>query len=559
MGLKELHGYLSSLRFPIFNPGIRDRGSPMYPYDDMAETKELSEPRYRLRVEKDILVEMSDGVRLALDIYRPDAEGAFPALLSMSPYTKELQVSGSRSPNNEAGDTEFFVKRGYCHVIVDVRGSGSSEGDYGVIDDKEIEDGVELVEWVAEQDWCDGNVGMMGISYFGMNQLLLAEKRPPHLKAIFPYDALADMYRDLVYHGGKFCLGFMAFWMGLVIRANPRFLKGGTALDAARDLFLQRKALDGPFFWERSSYQRLDTIDIPAYLGSDWFMIGLHLRGAFTIWEGIRSPKCMMIGGFGLPRRPWKRYREELLRWYDHWLKGMDTGVMDGPPIRIYIQGDGRWRGENEWPLARTNWQKLYLHPGGGKLDGLLDNRPHVGDEGDHRYFFSPLSIAGLLGLPKLVYRTPQLSRRVELTGPISLTLHAASTASDTTWVVKLLDEDERGGCSIVTRGWLKASHREIDLERSRPYRPWHPHTREQKLSHREVYEFQIEIWPTSMAFPAGHRIRLEIASMDSPVFDFPFFHLPNLLIGFNSIYHSNGYPSSMIVPVVDSEFAFGG
>lgn len=546
-----------NLRRPLFNPGIYKRSEPRYPYDSDPESPETSEPVFGIVVEKDIMVEMSDGVRIALDLHRPDSEGSFPALLSMSPYTKELQVSGSPAPDNEAGDTDFFVGRGYCHVIADCRGSGKSEGDYAVLSDREIEDGSELVEWIAEQPWCDGKVGMMGISYFGMNQILVAEKSPPHLRAIFPHDALEDLYRDAAYHGGKFCLGFMAFWTALVLKANPGFLRGGSAFELAKLLFLQRKKLDGPLYWERSGYRRLEAIEVPVYLGSGWYMTGLHLRGAFTGWEGIGSPKRMLVGGHGLQPRPWKAYREELLRWYDYWLKGMDTGVMEPPPVSIYVMGDERWRGEEGWPLERTEWRELYLHPGSGKLGGELNGNLPRTDEGKYRYLFSPLSATGFLGLPKLVYRTPPIRKRLEITGPIALNLYASSTARDTTWIVKLLDEDEKGRCSILTRGWLKASHREIDPDKSRAYRPWHPHAKEEKLVPGEVYEFRIEIWPTSMAFQPGHRIRLEIASMDSPVFDFPFYHLPDLGVGLNTVYHSPDHPSHLVVPLVDSDLSF--
>ena len=171
--------------------------------------KEPSKPLYGVQGEKDVYVEMRDGVRLACDMYHPDAEGKYPALLSMGPYGKENQQL--KVPPNpfasdfaiiEAGDTEFFVSRGYVHVIADVRGTGHSEGKYDICSTKEQEDGYDLVEWIAGQPWCNGNVGMVGISYFAFIQYLVAAQQPPHLKAIFPHDGWGDMYRDVSHHGG---------------------------------------------------------------------------------------------------------------------------------------------------------------------------------------------------------------------------------------------------------------------------------------------------------------------------------------------------------------------
>jgi hypothetical protein len=577
----------AGMRKPFIGPEFRRWNpwtAPPYPYNEEPEVKETSIQQYGIRVERNLYVTMSDGARIAVDVYLPDAEGQFPALLSMSPYTKELQNSRDKSASHEAGDSDYFVSRGYVNVIADCRGSGHSDGSYTFFSDREAQDGAELVEWIAGQEWCDGNVGMLGMSYFGIIQLLVAAKKPPHLKAIFPYDALEDTYRDTLYQGGKFGIGFVGYWSFTFVLNHLYYLWKYTAsfaedrpnmsivdrppdknripfdLEVIKfllDIFRQRYKYDGPFHWERSPYRRLEDIEVPVYLGSGWYSVGLHLRGAFSGWEGIKTPKKMLIGERAFAARPFKSHRLEIMRWYDYWLKGMDTGVMEGAPINIYVMGDGRWRPENEWPLARTEWKKLYLHPGGGKHDALLATEAPAGEEGGLEYFFAPLSLAGLLGLPKIVYRTPRLKERVEVTGPIALTLYASSTARDTTWAVRLIDEDERGRCSLLTCGWLKASHREIDEDKSTPYRPWHPHTREEKLDPGRVYEFRIEIWPTSNAFKPGHRIRLEVASQQSPVLDIIYSFLPDPYVGKNTIYHSDEYPSHLIIPVIDSELVF--
>ncbi|MFH1651244.1 MAG: CocE/NonD family hydrolase [Chloroflexota bacterium] len=179
--------------------------------------KEGSVPRYKMKVERNVFAPMRDGVKIALDIYRPDAEGKFPALLGMCPYTKEKQ-SLNVPPHhfnpdyagNEKGDSEYFVSRGYVHAVADVRGSGSSEGKFDIMARKEQEDGYDVIEWLAQQPWCDGNVGMVGISYLAIIQYLVAAQQPPHLKAIFPHDGWGDMYRDISHHGGILMNGWLA-------------------------------------------------------------------------------------------------------------------------------------------------------------------------------------------------------------------------------------------------------------------------------------------------------------------------------------------------------------
>src|SRR3990170_4256181 len=195
----------------------------------------LSRPQYRVKEEKNLLVAMRDGVRLAIDIYRPDGEGRFPALLAMSPYGKDVQKLkspvGPLSPvrgngGQEAGDTDYFVTRGYVHVIVDSRGSGDSGGEYPFYGLQEHQDGYDMVEWIAAQPWCDGNVGMLGMSYFGTLQFLVAAQNPPHLKAIFPYEAHTDLYRHQFYHGGMMNMFYIQWWGHVSVgEGMPRSLR----------------------------------------------------------------------------------------------------------------------------------------------------------------------------------------------------------------------------------------------------------------------------------------------------------------------------------------------
>ncbi|HBH88180.1 MAG TPA: hypothetical protein DDY17_11375 [Syntrophaceae bacterium] len=519
-------------------------------------------------MEKDVYVSVSDGLRIALDIYRPDKEGKYPALLAMSNYTKELQGSDSPSLCNEAGDTEFFVSRGYVHVIADSRGSGHTGGEFTLFNDREIQDGAELVEWIANQPWCNGNVGMIGMSYFGTVQLLIAKKNPPHLKCIFTYDPIYDLYRDCCYHGGKMSLFdfLMAyFWIAdhLIFFRDKSGKKNKmnwvSFLSLAWSFITQKHKYDDTYMRERSGYWGKGKLKIPVYVGSGWeYAVGLHLRGVFDAYRDAEGPKRMLVGPPQVPFRPYCSWRLESLRWYDHWLKGMNTGVDKDPPINIWIMGKNKWRSEQEWPIARTKYIDLFLRSDKGKRKiGNLSVKQPVEGEKPLSYLSWPLS-SGHLGLPQLIYRSPILCSEVEITGHIVLKLYASCSARDTSFLIKLCDEDEDGRFRVISKGWLKASHREIDEERSLPYRPFHPHLKEEKLKRRKIYEFLIEIWPTSNLFLTGHRIRLEIACAESFYYDFPYTHFPSPSIGKVKIYSSPEYPSKITLPLVDAELNFG-
>lgn len=513
------------------------------------QTWEGSQPVYGIKKEKNVYVPMRDGVRLAVDIYRPDAKGKFPALLALSPYGKELQAPPimpvpAGTPlmcgGAEAGDTEFLVSRGYVHVIGDVRGTCKSEGEWrGWVSKQEAEDGHDLIEWIAQQPWCDGNVGMLGISYFGGVQLPIAAEQPPHLKAIFPYDCPADVYRDLAYPGGILSTFLYTTYIrpgaGKIVtaetlspeelrrrldevRSNPDVImyppirsKAENPRGAPCFVDILLNSADGPFYWERSAYVKYDRIKIPAYTGSGWYAYGYcHLPGAFKNYMGLKSPKKMIITPAAFLDRPWYQYHDLILRWFDHWLKGIDTGIMDEPPIKIFVMGANEWRYENEWPLARTEWTKFYLR--GWER---LSPEPETFYTEPDCYVQQPLSMT--TNISSVKYMTPSLTEDVEITGPIALYLHAAIDQEDTNWIVALRDVAPDGSEIELTRGWLKASHRAVDESKSEPWRPWHPHTNPEPVVPGEIYEYPIEIVSTSNVFKFGHRIKLEIMSLDYP------------------------------------------
>ena len=525
---------------------------PQYPFDEPPKVPEKSEPQYSMLVEYEVRIPMRDGIRIAAEVLRPHAAGRFPALVSTSVYTRQLQRSVVPLGQNEAGISEFWVPRGYAHVVVDVRGCNDSEGQYDLFGPQEQQDLFDIIEWVAEQPWCNGNIGMSGVSYFGRTQLFAAEQQPPHLKAIFPYDASCDFYRDACFHGG-IATNFTTNWTSAVMNLNMssgRNPNVGTLREKLAILYSQKYPFDGPFYQERSAGYRLHKIQIPAYFGVGWYMNELHLKGAFDGYLGTgKIPKRMIIGPQPFPSRPWGGYHYEMLRWYDQWLKGMDTRVMEGPPIQLYIHGDDCWRSEQEWPLARTQWRDFFLSGSADGREGVLAEV--AGSEQVRRYEFDPSTPEALRGEPRLIYRTEPLERELELTGPLALYLQASSTVPDIDWLVFMADESPDGQVRQLCKGWLRASHRRIDPSRSTPSKPYHPHLTPEPIEPGVVYEYPIEIWPICNVFKPGHRIRLEVANADSMIATHGRRHVTIQAKATNTVQEGGKNSSRLLVPVI--------
>ncbi len=545
----------------------------------------LSKPQHKVREEKNVSVAMRDGIRVAADISRPDTAGRFPSLVSISPYGKEIQkLKSPLGPLNpirgnggqEAGDTKFFVTRGYVHVIADSRGSGRSEGEYPFYGLQEHEDGYDLIEWIAQQPWCDGNIGMLGMSYFGTIQFLVAAQNPPHLKAIFPYDAHTDRYRHMFYHGGIMNMFYMQWWghvsatgMPRTLRENPdelrkivEELKKTEEIETHPTLYVTLNypeknvpmfeglthPLDGPYYWEVSPYTKFDRIKVPCYMVGRWSGWPIHLPGAFSAYNGIDAPKKMMIMETEYPSgplRPWRDHHDIILRWYDHWLKGNDTGIMDEPPIRLFIKGKNEWRDEHEWPIARTQWTKFHL-----RADGILSEEPPGRSEGSDSFVNKSWPLPREV-LPGVRYRTPPLKQDIEVTGPVTLYLYASLDQPDATWVVAVNDIAPDGSGRLVSKGWLRASHRAIDQQRSKPYQPFHPHTESVPVEKGKTIEYAIEIRETSNVFKTGHRIELLVRGQDAPSEDPIWFHFCNIKETNHTIYHSQEHLSYLLLPVI--------
>lgn len=490
---------------------------PQLPYDEAPATPERSEPEYEIQNDWDLELPMRDGVRLLLDVYRPRRPGAtFPALCSFSPYTRQLQRDSAPIGQNEAGISEFWVPRGYAHVIVDVRGTNGSGGSWDMWGPEELKDVAEVIEWVAAQPWCNGRVGMMGCSYFGMVQNQVAELRPPSLAATFPYDAMTDIYRDAFFPGG-IPTDWAKFWFTQVSFLNASSGRNPNVAGLTehfQTIFRMTYPFDCDYYRERSSWPGLDRIEVPSYFGCDWDFYTLHLRGSFDAWQATDGlAKRMLIGPKPFPGRPFSAYHQEALRWYDHFLKDLDSGVLEGPPIRLWIPGDDIWRGEQEWPLARTQYADWYLSANGSG-GGLADTAPSTGGEAVIDY--DPAAPAWYFGEPKLAFRSEPVDSPLEVTGPVQLNLVMSSTAEDTDWIVAYQDEAPDGSIRELGRSQLRSSHRAVDPSRSRVNQPWHPHERAEPLTPGQPEELQIGIVASANVFLPGHRVRLELSNSDS-------------------------------------------
>lgn len=520
--------------------------------------RNLSPPQYAIRREDNVAVAMRDGIGLLADLHRPDSVGRFPALVAISPYPRQMQGLGIPAGFVEAGQSDFFVPRGYAHVIANSRGTCGSGGTYDFWGPDEQADLFDLIEWVAVQPWCDGNVGMIGVSYFAIEQFRAALLRPPHLKAIFPFSGTVDPYREIFWHGGMFNGRFASRYfagIGMLSRRKDAFFRS-SAVELANKILLSPRVharLAAPHkdtlkvfemalrfaydthpwddifteigvehqlfdaYWQaRDLSHRIGEIEIPMYLGADWENVCMHLDTPFAIMGDVRKsvPHRVSLTPRGSLQWPWESLHVEALAWYDHWLKNQDTGILEGPTIRYYVEGADEWRTADAWPLPDTRFVDWHL-----RADGVLGEQE--GPEGSREYLHLPRS----LDLPKnanaprladvLTWDTAPFQQATDLVGPFKLSLLASSTATDTNWIVKLQLVDAGGAPSNLTQGWLRASHRALDPVRSKPHRPVHPHDRAEPLAPGEPTWFEIAIVPTAQRFKPGQRLRLILASGD--------------------------------------------
>lgn len=520
------------------------------------EYRNLSTAQHRVRHDENVTIAVRDGTELMADVHRPDAQGRFPALVAASPYPRQIQNLGAPMGFIEAGDTEFWVSRGYTHVIANLRGTGGSGGTFGFMDEQERQDCHDLVEWVAAQPWCDGNVGMIGISYFAMTQLEAAVEKPPHLKAIFPVAATADLYEAANHHGlvsSSFITPFLSmvgltaersddFWRSLpfeiarkALHAPPLHRKFGTMNGEAAVTMLRQllKLPHEPHPWDdfwldvnvfhptrddwwdaRDLTPLLPNVDIPVYLGCDWENVPLHLPSTFAAWKALAdnpNVRMGMLDKFGLTW-PWESLHTEALAWFDHWLKGRDTGIVDGEPVRYAMPGADEWRASPTWP-PRATLRELAL-----RADGTLE--AHEGQAGAREYMVLGAGTGRVqpsaIDPPSyLTWISAALPEALDVVGEIELRLVASATAADTAWIATLQDIGPDGTATDVTAGWLRASLRELYESASTPGAPVLPCRTPIAVPIGQQVTYRIPLVPNARRFAAGHRIRLVLTSDD--------------------------------------------
>lgn len=501
---------------PLTRPGVD-------PYS-ASHKPPLPPPHYDLRRERALVIErncvipLRDGTEIFADIYRPEGANAVPLLLAWGPYGKHAltnQVFWPRSGVDpswlsdltafEAPDPVFWAQHGVGVAVVDPRGAWLSGGDFHHNGRQEAEDCADAIEWLAGRPWSNGRIGMTGVSYLACIQYLVAPLRPPALAAINPWEGFSDWYREFAYHGGILETNFLP-------RAsdNIRF-----SLNRTEDTWanaLAHPLMDG--FW-RSKELDLEGIVQPAYVVASWSDQGLHLRGTIDAWRRMQSKeKWLEVHG----QKKWSHYyrpesRERQRAFFEHFLFDRPTALSAWPPVRIEVReqhGVAQERTDAAFPPEAAELTALHL-----TADGTL--APAAPAEGALRY-------DACAGQATFDYRFDQ---DTEITGHASLRLWVeAEGASDMDLFVALQKLDNAGqpvGFTFyaffengpVALGWLRASHRALDPERSRPDRPWHSHDTEQLLQPGERVPLEIEIWPSSTLFRAGESLRLVVAGHD--------------------------------------------
>ncbi len=513
--------------------------------------KRIPVPRHDLVIDKDVEIPMRDGVRLKADVYRPRRAGRAPAIINIGAYQKDkvwvppadLEEKANPYMNWEAVNPLWWVPRGYAAVRVDTRGSGKSPGSTDPFSLQEAIDFYDSIEWSARQSWCNGRVGTSGISYFAMTQWLVANLKPPSLKAMIPWEGAADMYRDFAYHGGIFCFGFVSNWYNNHMAHHLLGRREQSSPDAFSKHWLwdyMRHSLDSDHYHGRQA--RWDEITVPFLSAGNWSGMGLHLRGNTEAYMRARTPHKKLRIQAGTHYHPFyaEEARQDQLRFFDYWLKGIDTGVMEEPPVKLLIRTGGhknyKWRSEQEWPLARTRWIEYYLQPGGrrrrgGLVEGILTttapraratlaySASAVTKAGVASASWTSTALAGSVPRLGVSFETDPMREDHEITGPVVLTLWVSSTTEDMDVfaTIRNIDPDGNDVWEVgqqqqqvpVAKGWLRASHRKLDPDLSLPFRPYHAHDERQWLKPNQTVRLDVEVWPTCMVFRKGHRLRL--------------------------------------------------
>jgi hypothetical protein len=519
-------------------------------------------------------IPMPDGVELAVTIARPDGPGRVPVLLNYDPYG-----AGSLSESFGQPGATFFVPHGYVFMTASIRGTGCSGGQYDqVFSTQEAADGAYLVQWAAGQGWSTGKVGLTGASYPGIDQYFVAALRPPGLAAIAPFETIGDIYRDVTDPGGVpnpvFSQGWtLALQPGLSAENGPgtdlprgdttcaRHVAGQAANDwrGNAGFYVAAHPTDDDWYTTRSPKSIVSRIDVPVFMANAWQDHQVGSRGLF-LYNMINAPKKLSVSN-GLHNTPRSAplIRDQLLRWFDRWLKDDTTnGIMEEPPVTVLLETDEQTFQpssvvrSSSWPLDDTAFTPLYLRAG-----GALDWSAPMTDEVPDAYVTpgpaqSKTAHDGIMPVGGLTYTTAPFASDVMLAGPAELELSAAITGVDTDWYVSLSAVDADANVTYVTKGLLRASHRGVDGSRSLPGRPYHFHTNPQLVQAGETVDYRVEFLPFAQPFRAGTRLRLDFltpSALSEPWWGYEANPVPTV----NLVQHSAASPSRLLLPVVPS------
>lgn len=502
--------------------------------------------------ERDVGVKLRDGKTIYMDIFRPPEASKIPAILSWSPYGKHVPqepppgvaknlVSGLQK--FEGPDPAYWCNNGYAIINVDTRGAFSSEGDIYFWGKVDALDGKDIIEWLANQEWCNGKIGMSGNSWLAIAQWFIASENPPHLSAIAPWEGLSDLYREDVLRGGIPNIGF-----------NDVIINSMRGKNYIEDIpaMVQKYPLMNEY-WEGKS-AHLENIKIPAYIVASWTN-DLHTFGTLEGFRRISSKeKWLRIHN----THEWADYYtpenvEDLRRFFDRYLKDKNNGWENTPRIRLSVLDPGGKdilnRIENEWPIARTQYQKLYLDGS----NNLMSQNP-LEKESFIRYKADDNTSQA-----SFIY---SFEEDTELIGYFKLHLWVESEGSDDMDIFVLIQKlDKDGNPQIIKKGMvnyygpngrLRVSHRDIDREKSTLWLPFHSHKEERLLKPKEIVPCDIIIWPSGIVWHKGEKLRLLIGGFNPSPFHLP--GIPGPIIrnkGYHVIHTGGKYDSYLLVPVI--------
>ena len=513
----------------------------------------------------DVAVQMRDGIKIRVDIFRPEKEGRYPVLIAWSNYGKHINVKYAYFPKCGEADSDhskycgfeapeplYWCPNGYIVIDADARGSWGSDGDLTLMSEQEAQDCYDLIEWAGTQSWSNGKVGMSGVSYLAWSQWRVASLNPPHLAAINPWEGVSDFYRELCFHGGIPETLFMS-WDWLM--SFWAFAK-----NRAEDIVAMTK--EHPLFddYWASKNADLSKITVPAFITASWCDQGLHTRGTLEAFKKIASKdKWLRVHG----RKKWQDYYlnwERQRQFFDKFLKGIDSEVKYWPRVSLEIRERffiGNFRSENEWPLARTQYTKLFL----SGADGKMSKSPF---EKEVQARYSADDIADKTQNAKFEYT---FEEKTELTGHMKLKLWVQAAEGDDMDLFVAIEKIDRTGDRVpfqfycnhedgpVALGWLRVSHRELDELASTPHQPVHKHRREMKLKAGEIVPTEIEIWPSSTLFEGGEKLQVVVQGSDIYSYRMPksqiIEHGSTVNKGEHVIHTGGKYDSYLLVPVI--------